>query len=130
MEFSSDPKLLMAAARRAASRPEFLAAVFAEFAKAEKKTESEMARLLGATEKDYAAAGLSLRPRAGFYAEDLEQIAIQWKLDLGRLSYVVRHVEVLAGMKHEASSASVSDQGLLMAARVRSIRKNPPAPEA
>ena len=130
MEFSSDPQLLAAAARRAALRPEFLASVFAKFAKSENKTESEMVTMLGATEETYAAAGLCLRPRAESYAEDLKHIAAQWKLDLGRLSHVVRHVEVLVGMEPEGSTAFVDDQGLLMAARVRPSRKNPPISES
>jgi hypothetical protein len=130
MEFLSDPKLLAAAAHRAASRPEFLASVFAEFAQAEHKTESEMMRLLGATEETFAAAGLSLRPRAASYAEDLARVATQWKLDLGQLSHVVRHVEVLAGMKPGTAPAFADDQGLLMAARARTNRKNSPAGES
>lgn len=130
MEVPSDPKLLVEAARRAASRPEFLAAVFAKFARAENKTESEMILLLGATMESYAAAGLSLRPRTDFYTEDLASIATQWKLELSRLSYVVRHVDVLEGMKHSATSAFAGDRGLLMAARARPHRKTPPASES
>jgi hypothetical protein len=119
MRSSRTAWLISQAANRAVDRPDYLAWVFSKFAKSENKAADEMAALLGVSAQDYACLGLCLRPRTASFAADIQQIASRWNMDGAALARVVRHVEVLQGMRESDTAYVVHEHGLLMAARAR-----------
>jgi hypothetical protein len=112
--------LLARAAVRARERPEYLGWVLVRYVEAEKKTDQDMANMLGVSMLDYHRLQLCLRPRAQSFSSDVAQIAIKFGRRVSELAKVIRHVEVLQGMKEESAVQASSGLGLLMAARVRS----------
>ena len=114
--------LMARAAGRASGRPGYLGWMFARYADAERRTDKEMADMLGLSPQDYHRLRLCLRPRAQFFVEDVQQIATRFGVDTGELARVIRHVEAVEGMKARPAESFESDAGLLMAARARRKR--------
>jgi len=113
------------AARRARTRAEYLGWVLARFMEVERKTDQELADLLSISVYDLNRIALCLRPRNASFATDLSQIARKFGVNAVDLAGVIRHVEVIEGMRDESHEESIDQLGLMMAARAR--RKKPKA---
>jgi hypothetical protein len=120
MSEPSQSALLARAAGRASERLEYLGWVLVRYAEAERKTDWELADKLGLFVLDYHRLRLCLRPRAKSFATDVQQIAAKFAMDAGELAKIIRHVEVLEGMKEEPTTVALGEAGLLIAARARS----------
>ncbi|MBI2928744.1 MAG: hypothetical protein HYY24_24030 [Verrucomicrobia bacterium] len=126
MKSSEKFALLARAAHRASVKPDYLAWVFARYADAERKTDEELAGLIGASMIDLRRLRLCLIPRSESFAADVQQIARMFGLDAGRLAKMIRHVEALQGMADDREAEGVGEVGLLMAARARGKKQNAP----
>jgi hypothetical protein len=94
--------------------------VLVQYAEAEKRTEQDLANMLGVSMLDYHRLQLCLRPRAQSFSSDVAQIATKFGGGVSELAKVIRHVEALQGMREESAVHVSGDLGLLMAARARS----------
>lgn len=118
--------VLIRAAHRTRTRPEYLGWLLARYKETERKTDEELAHLLGASVRDFHRLHLCLRPRHEFFARDVQQIAAKFGADASNLAKVIRHMEALEGMKDDRAAHGASERGLLLAARARSDRRRSP----
>ncbi len=112
-------------ARRVEADPLFLASLLAEYARAERLDDAQLAQALGCHPEDLTALRLCRAPRAdpvGF-REDVRLIAARFGLDEARLMQIVRQGQALTSLRQGAPAAP----GFLMAAREKP--KEPPAAE-
>jgi uncharacterized membrane protein len=119
MTFSAHDKMLAHAANRARTRPAYLAWIFGRYLQIENMIEDDLAKFLKITTAELPRLGLCLRPRAGHFADDIEQISAKFHVDAGALAIVVRLVESVEAMTAANDQTALPDTGLLMAARAR-----------
>jgi hypothetical protein len=119
-----DVALLVRAAGRARTRPEFMGWLLARFQELEGCTELGLATRLGIQSGDLQRLALCLRPRTEEFIDDVAAIAAKVGCDAAVLIHLVRLVESTEAMREVSVSAGKA--GLLMAARAR---KNQPKKE-
>lgn len=122
----NDPLELLA--RRVEQDSFFLAALLAEYARAEGLNDAGLARALGC--RPETLTGLRLcrapRPDATDFRDDTRQVAERFALDTERLRHVIREAEALRRLRAGATGSS----GFLMAARDRPEEPPPVTEEA
>jgi hypothetical protein len=122
MTASSRSTVFALVAGRTRTRPEYLGWFLARYGEAEKKTDRDLARLLGVSTHDFHRLQLCLSPRHQLFSADVKQIADHFGIDPTGLAKVIRHVGALEAMKGDRVANRDSDVGLLMAARARNNR--------
>lgn len=110
-------ELLARAAERASTRPEYLGWVLARYMESEALAWPEVAAMLGTSEPSTRLA-LCLRPRPEHFAEDVNAIAAQLRLDAAALGRIVRLVDTLRAMAGNEPTQR-PEHGALLAARRR-----------
>ncbi|WP_338865485.1 hypothetical protein [Myxococcus stipitatus] len=118
----SPPDWLETAARRSSLEPWTLGHAFESYRELEDRTPSQLAEDLGCTEEQVHWLALCRRPEDGEgFAEQVEQIAKRFEVDLLRLTRVLRRVEVMDALRLAgADGEEAGEDSVLLAARDRS----------
>jgi hypothetical protein len=116
-------RLLQSAAARATVRPEFLAWVFAQYAKLERLGGDMLRREWRVSTSDWSRLQLCLRPRPETFLHDVTQIATAFDLDRGALAAIVRRVDAVEVLRMNEQPGA---PGSLLAARTRKKKRRNP----
>ena len=117
MSASNEEALFIRAAHRARSRPEFVAWIFARYEELQLCGASDISKELRVSVSDLQRLALCLRPRRDNFATDIEGLSTRFACDASVLANIVRLAE--AGSVMRRDEHSVTDQGLMIAARKR-----------
>lgn len=126
MKPDHETAILLRAAARALTRPEFMARVLAAYQDIEDMTEARLREHLGVTEANWPRLELCLRPRAESFLKDVTQIAQGFGIDCGVLAAVIRHVDAVETVQLRDQPGRV---GTLLAARTRKGKRRRGRPE-
>lgn len=118
-------RLLLRAADRARTRPEFLGWVLARYEELETLKEESVRERFGVSVEDWPRLQLCLRPRADVFLPDVTQIAQAFGIDRAALAAVIRRVDAVEVVRQREQPGR---PGSLLAARTR--KRRPPNSEA
>lgn len=114
-------KMLVFAAERAKTRPNYLAWVLEQYKETENLSDDDLAKFLQIKISQMPRLKLCLKPRTAHFAADVEQISSKHGLDSHALAKVIRLVDSVSAMVTAKTDSRYS--GVLMAARARKTQR-------